>query len=86
MNKMPTPKQKEVLDMIMFSVLMHGYSPTLEEMSKELGISRVSVWDRISALKKKGLVRNHPYAARSYVVVKKPESPKSVGSGWQYVL
>lgn len=68
MKHHPTPKQLEVLNIIKQSIITRGYAPTLDEMSKEIGISRISVYDRICGLKNKKLLYNHPHMARSWVV------------------
>lgn len=54
-----TPKQIEALRIIRRWRADCGYSPSISEMAKELGISRIAVWERVEALVKKGaLIRD----------------------------
>ena len=61
-----TQRQKEVLDFIKKYIKIHGYSPTLREIAKELGIKTPrGVKIHIKALQKKGYLTFTPYKARS---------------------
>ena len=43
-----------------------GEPPTLEEIGKATGVTRVTVWGHVKALKKKGYLNNVPHKARTY--------------------
>lgn len=60
-----TPKQLHILTRIRDLRLAHGYSPTLQELADELGVSKVTVFEHIEALLKKGALRREPNKARS---------------------
>jgi len=53
-----TPKQLAVLERIRTIRMSKGYSPTMQELADELGISKVTVFEHVEALVRKGaLVR-----------------------------
>ena len=60
-----TPKQLEVIDLIQQWRCKHGVSPTMKELAEELGVSKVTVFERIEALIKKGALTREPNRARS---------------------
>jgi repressor LexA len=60
-----TPKQLEVLRCIVRFRNKNGYSPTLAELAERLGVSKVTVFEHIVALEKKGAVRRDKHKARS---------------------
>jgi repressor LexA len=60
-----TPKQQKILLLIRDSLLTKGYSPTLQELADELGVSKVTVFEHVEALIKKGALRRDPNKARS---------------------
>ena len=60
-----TPKQQKILLMIRDWQLTRGYSPTLQEMADELSVSKVTVFEHVEALIKKGALRRDPNKARS---------------------
>ncbi len=64
-NPYLTPKQMEVLMMVRQFQLTRGYSPTMQELSDELGISKVTAFERVEALIKKGALLRRPNKARS---------------------
>ena len=71
MVKMPlTPKQTITLKMIQAHVDELGYSPTIKEISKHLGISRVTAFERVAALHKKGHISKIPNMARGILLAK----------------
>lgn len=65
MNLNLTPKQLHILTRIRDFRLAHGYSPTLQELASELGVSRVTVFEHVEALIEKGLLRRRRNKARS---------------------
>jgi repressor LexA len=60
-----TPKQLRILQLIRDSRITHGYSPTMQELADELGISKVTVFEHVEALIKKGALRREANKARS---------------------
>ena len=70
-----TPKQLEVLELISRHRNEHGYSPTLKELSTELGVSKVTVFERVEALIRKGALHREPNKARSLSIAEGVEFP-----------
>ncbi len=60
-----TPKQLKILQLIRDSRLTRGYSPTMQELADELGVSKVTVFEHVEALIKKGALMREPNKARS---------------------
>jgi repressor LexA len=60
-----TPKQLEVLELIKLSRIKNGYSPTMQELARELGVSKVTVFERVEALIRKGALHREANKARS---------------------
>src|SRR5262245_44899635 len=60
-----TPKQLRILQLIRDSRIVRGYSPTMQELADELGISKVTVFEHVEALIKKGALKRDPNKARS---------------------
>ena len=63
-----TPKQLKVLTRIRDLRLTRGYSPTMQELADELGVSKVTVFEHVEALIKKGALIRQPNKARSLEV------------------
>jgi repressor LexA len=60
-----TPKQLRILQLIRDSRITRGYSPTMQELADELGVSKVTVFEHVEALIKKGALLREPNKARS---------------------
>jgi repressor LexA len=60
-----TPKQLEVVEHIRECRTINGYSPTMQELAEQLGVSKVTVFERIEALIRKGALTREPNRARS---------------------
>lgn len=60
-----TPKQLRILTLIRDSRVRRGYSPTMQELADELGVSKVTVFEHVEALLKKGALAREPNKARS---------------------
>ena len=60
-----TPKQFAILKLIRSYRIAHGYSPTMQELADELGVSKVTVFEHVEALIKKGALKREPNKARS---------------------
>lgn len=63
-----TPKQLRILQLIRNWRLQHGYSPTLQELADELGVSKVTVFEHVEALIRKGAVEREANKARSLAI------------------
>lgn len=68
-----TPRQLQLLRMIACFQQSRCYSPTLAEMASELSISRSTVFEHITELRKKGLLSDSPNKARSLKVSSKAQ-------------
>lgn len=60
-----TPKQLKILQLIRDSRVTHGYSPTMQELADALGISKVTVFEHVEALIRKGALTREANKARS---------------------
>ncbi|HNQ23519.1 MAG TPA: transcriptional repressor LexA [Phycisphaerae bacterium] len=60
-----TPRQLEILTRIRDDRRRNGYSPTLQEIADSLGRSKVTVFEHVEALVRKGLLRRQRNKARS---------------------
>ncbi len=60
-----TPKQRKILLLIRDWRLRLGYSPTMQELADELGITKVTVFEHVEALIRKGALLRDPNKARS---------------------
>ena len=64
-----TPKQLRILKLIRDSRVRRGYSPTMQELADEIGVSKVTVFEHVEALIKKGVLHREPNKARSLSIV-----------------
>ena len=60
-----TPKQLQILKLIRDWRVRHGFSPTMQELADEIGVSKVTVFEHVEALIKKGALVREPNKARS---------------------
>ncbi len=60
-----TPKQLKILKLIRDTRVRDGYSPTMQELADELGVSKVTVFEHVEALIKKGALEREANKARS---------------------
>ncbi len=60
-----TPKQLRILGLIRDWRIRHGYSPTMQELADEIGVSKVTVFEHVEALIKKGALVREANKARS---------------------
>ncbi len=64
-----TPRQLEILRYIRDFRNRCGYSPTMQEIGDHLSLTKVTVFEHVGALKRKGLLRRgHKHKARSLQV------------------
>ena len=73
-----TPKQLRIVQLIRGHRLAHGYSPTMQELAQELGVSKVTVFEHVEALIKKGALRRQPNKARSLSICDDAPVPDEV--------
>jgi len=60
-----TPKQLRILQLIRDWRVRRGFSPTMQELADEIGVSKVTVFEHVEALIKKGALVREPNKARS---------------------
>ena len=60
-----TPKQLRVLTFIRDYTRANGYAPTMQELGDEFGVSKVTVFEHVAALQRKGYLRRSKHKARS---------------------
>ena len=75
----PTPKQLRILIAIRDFRVQNGYSPTMQELADQLGVSKVTIFEHVEALERKELILRHRNRARSLEVsptVKLPDEAK----------
>jgi len=71
-----TPRQLEILRLIRDFRTCHGYSPTLQEMGNQLRLTRVTVFEHVRALERKGLLRRGPkHSVRSLRISRNVDLP-----------
>ena len=63
-----TPRQLEVLRFIVDFRMGHGISPTLAEIAERMGISKITVYEHVEQLIKKGVLEKQKYQSRSLSV------------------
>ena len=71
-----TPRQLEILRLIRDYRNRHGYSPTMQEIGDQLNLTKVTVFEHVGALERKGLLRRGAkHKARSLQVSEKFRFP-----------
>ncbi len=60
-----TPKQLKIVQLIRDFRVARGYSPTMQELADELGVSKVTIFEHVEALIKKDALVREPNKARS---------------------
>jgi repressor LexA len=70
-----TPKQLRIVQLIRDCRISHGYSPTMQELADELGVSKVTVFEHVEALIKKGVLVREPNKARSLSITERVRLP-----------
>lgn len=60
-----TPRQLEIMKFLRDSRRQNGYSPTLQEIADHLGVSKVTVFEHVEAMLKKGVLSRNRNKARS---------------------
>lgn len=70
-----TPKQLRVLTFIRDYSRARGYAPTMQELADEFDVSKVTVFEHIAALQKKGYLKRARHKARSLQLSDEIEFP-----------
>lgn len=76
-----TPKQLQILKIIRDSRVVRGFSPTMQEIADELSVSKVTVFEHIETLIRKGALTREPNKARSLSIpdsVSLPDESSSI--------
>ena len=73
-----TPKQLRILQLIRDHRIALGYSPTMQELANDLGISKVTVFEHVEALIKKGALTREANKARSLSITEETLLPDEV--------
>lgn len=60
-----TPKQLRILTFIRDFQRVKGYAPTMQELADEFHVSKVTVFEHVEALQRKGYLERLPHKARS---------------------
>lgn len=60
-----TPKQLRLLTFVRDFRRAKGYSPTMQELADEFDVSKVTVFEHVEALQRKGFLERLPHKARS---------------------
>ena len=75
-----TPKQLRILTLIRDYQRKHGYSPTMQELADVLGVTKVTVFEHVGGLEKKGLLQRLRHRARSLELTSRVEFPDEARS------
>ncbi len=69
-----TEKQLRILEFIQRFQDERGVSPTLEEMATHFGVTKITIYEHLNQLEKKGAITRTKYRARSIEIVVPPPS------------
>ncbi len=64
-----TRRQREILCFIRDYLSERGLSPTLEEIGTEFGVHRVTIFQHVNALERRGALRREPHLSRSIEIL-----------------
>lgn len=64
-----TPRQLDVLVAIRNYRHLHGYAPTMQELADQLRTSKVTIFEHVNALERKGILRRNKHKARSLEII-----------------
>jgi len=64
-----TPRQVDVVVAIRNYRHLHGYAPTMQELADQLGTSKVTIFEHVGALERKGVISRDKHKARSLEIV-----------------
>ena len=80
-----TPKQMRILTLIRDYQRKNGYSPTMQELADVLNVTKVTVFEHVAGLEKKGLLRRSKHRARSLELTQQVEFPDETGTALRLV-
>ena len=72
-----TPRQLDVLVAIRDYRYLNGVAPTMQELADQLGTSKVTIFEHVGALEKKGLLERDKHKARSLKITSDEALPDS---------
>lgn len=64
-----TKRQRAILTFVAAYQAEHGVSPTMEEIAGEFGVHRVTIFQHLNALERRGAVRRSPQLARAVEIL-----------------
>src|SRR5271165_1382400 len=70
-----TPRQLDVVVAIRNYRHLNGYAPTMQELADQLGTSKVTIFEHVGALEKKGVLRRDKHKARSLEIISEEKLP-----------
>jgi len=71
MSKLPTERQLEIYDFIRMYVDENGYSPSLTEIGKKVGLkSKSTVFGHLERMEQKKMIKRVPGIPRSISIIK----------------
>ena len=70
-----TPKQLRIVQLIRESRLTNGYSPTMQELAEATGVSKVTAFEHVQVLIRKGVLEREAHKARSLSIVEDAALP-----------
>ena len=73
-----TPKQLRIFEFIRSHRATKGYSPTMQEIADALGVTKVTVFEHVEALIRKGALVRDPNKSRSLSIADDAELPNEV--------
>ncbi len=81
-----TPKQIAIFRLIRDARLSRGISPTMQELADELGVSKVTVFEHVEALVRKGALTRDKNKARSLSIAEDFVLPDEMHDGVSFPL
>ncbi len=74
-HKQLTPKQLAVLTFLRDYERQHGYAPTLQEAADHFEVTKVTIFEHLSVLTKKGYLKRLPHKARAVKITAQADFP-----------
>jgi len=70
-----TPRQLRIAQFVRDTRIATGCSPTIQEIADEVGVAKVTVFEHVGVLIKKGVLQREPHKARSLSVAEGVDLP-----------
>jgi repressor LexA len=64
-----TEKQLKIMEFIQHFRAERGISPTLEEIAKHFGVTKITIYEHINQLERKGAIKREKFRARSIEIL-----------------